>query len=58
MKIFDYLIGKFIYLLAVCLLVFGLSTGLAISHIEGFVECDCVPCTCQPGTCQPGTCQN
>jgi hypothetical protein len=47
MKIIDNIISKFIYFLAVCLLVFGLSTGFAVAHIDGFVECHCVPCTCQ-----------
>ena len=47
MKIIDYIISKFIYLLAACLLVFCLTTGLAIAHIDGIGGYHCELCTCQ-----------
>jgi hypothetical protein len=45
MKIIDHIISKSIYLSIVCILVFGLTTGLAIAHIDGIGGCEL--CTCQ-----------
>ena len=52
MKIIDHIISKSIYLLTACILVFGLSTGLAIAHIDGIGGCQYELCTCQKtGAC-------